>query len=209
ESKENINRSMLRKVVGGSIPLIEMEKLLRPCNGKFLKQQGVGRTKRVALAIIDELYQRFHNGEYRAYQVQLKKSIEEKRNVEEYFFASPKDVKKYFEGKMRPLPIEQLKVVCFDSNKRVKHVLNYSNGQKHYSVISASTMMSIIQNSAGVLFVHNHPSGNCLPSPEDVSFTMRVLDLCKEYHCHFIDHVIIGHKEEFSFIEALKEKGWL
>jgi DNA repair protein RadC len=60
---------------------------------------------------------------------------------------------------------------------------------------------AIREAAAGVLFVHNHPSGNPLPSPEDVSVTRRLREVCALAGLRFVDHVIVGESGYFSFAE--------
>ena len=47
--------------------------------------------------------------------------------------------------------------------------------------------------------VHNHPSGNVSPSPEDRRLTGAVRDAAKLFNIHLVDHVIIGAGKYFSF----------
>lgn len=60
---------------------------------------------------------------------------------------------------------------------------------------------SILCNSAGIIMCHNHPSGNYMPSDEDITLTVRMRKLCELIRIPLIDHIIIGnnHEEYFSF----------
>ncbi|MBA7493474.1 hypothetical protein ES702_04033 [subsurface metagenome] len=51
---------------------------------------------------------------------------------------------------------------------------------------------AIVTNSAAVLCVHNHPSGDPTPSGDDIRLTRKLLKLAKILHFVFLDHVIIG-----------------
>lgn len=64
---------------------------------------------------------------------------------------------------------------------------------------------SILSNASGMLLVHNHPSGNLLPSKEDTMVTDQMNILCGLIGIPLIDHIIVGgdNREFFSF----KEKG--
>lgn len=51
---------------------------------------------------------------------------------------------------------------------------------------------AIRNSSAGIICVHNHPSGDPTPSQEDIAFTQRLVDAGKLIGIKVIDHVVIG-----------------
>lgn len=57
-------------------------------------------------------------------------------------------------------------------------------------------------NASAVILVHNHPSGDPTPSPEDIDMTARVMDACAAIDVTVHDHVIVGKDAEVSFREA-------
>lgn len=62
---------------------------------------------------------------------------------------------------------------------------------------------AICDRAAGVIFVHNHPTGDEIPSDEDKTITKRLADAGKLLGIKVLDHMIITDKSYFSF----KEKG--
>jgi DNA repair protein RadC len=58
---------------------------------------------------------------------------------------------------------------------------------------------AISDRAAGIIFVHNHPSGNTNPSEEDFAVTERLLDVAKVVGIDVFDHIIIGKDRYFSF----------
>lgn len=61
-------------------------------------------------------------------------------------------------------------------------------------------MRLMMCNAAGFVLVHNHPSGDCIPSPADIQATERIKQLSDLMHIYFTDHIIVGSDEEyFSF----------
>jgi len=58
---------------------------------------------------------------------------------------------------------------------------------------------AISDRAAGIIFVHNHPSGDVEPSKEDMALTKRLVDTGKIVGIEVIDHVIIGKDGHFSF----------
>lgn len=55
--------------------------------------------------------------------------------------------------------------------------------------------------ASSLAIVHNHPSGNLTPSPQDNQLTQKVKDACKYFDITLIDHLIIGGKSYFSYAD--------
>lgn len=62
---------------------------------------------------------------------------------------------------------------------------------------------AILSNAAQMIIVHNHPSGNIMPSKEDTMITDRILKLTGLLGIPLVDHIIVGgnNKSYFSFSE--------
>ena len=58
-------------------------------------------------------------------------------------------------------------------------------------------------NTSG--FLHNHPSGDPSPSPDDMALTRRLIDAGKLLGVDVLDHIVIGDGRYVSF----RELGWL
>ncbi len=60
---------------------------------------------------------------------------------------------------------------------------------------------SILSNAAGVIMLHNHPSGDPTPSQEDLKLTARVGVACEYLGIDLLDHIIVGGRTEkyYSF----------
>ena len=64
-------------------------------------------------------------------------------------------------------------------------------------------LKEVIRSGAhSVVFAHNHPSGDCSPSPEDVDLTERLRAAAELVGVVARDHVIIGSSGYYSFVEA-------
>ena len=60
---------------------------------------------------------------------------------------------------------------------------------------------AVLSNAAGILLVHNHPSGDCKPSKEDMHITERMERAGEILGIPVIDHVVLGEGEFYSFKE--------
>ena len=54
-------------------------------------------------------------------------------------------------------------------------------------------------NASALILVHNHPSGDPTPSPEDIAMTTRVQDAAQALGITLHDHLIVGKSRELSF----------
>lgn len=61
---------------------------------------------------------------------------------------------------------------------------------------------AFLQNAAGLICVHNHPSGDPTPSDDDYRFTKQLLTLAHINSINFLDHVIVAKEKYFSFRQA-------
>ena len=56
-------------------------------------------------------------------------------------------------------------------------------------------------SAAFIICIHNHPSGNVIPSEEDINVTNGLVNIGKMQGIPVLDHVIIGENNYFSFYE--------
>jgi len=61
---------------------------------------------------------------------------------------------------------------------------------------------AISDRAAGVIFVHNHPTGDLSPSEDDKEITKRLIEAGKLLGIKVCDHIIITNKSYFSFKES-------
>lgn len=56
----------------------------------------------------------------------------------------------------------------------------------------------------GVIIAHNHPSGDSIPSKNDIQETDELRRVCSAMDIKFIDHIVLAEKEFFSFNDDVK-----
>lgn len=120
---------------------------------------------------------------------------------------SPQDVVTLMAEDMRYLQKEHF--VCLFLNTK-NHVLaqeTLSIGTLNASLVHPREVFraAIKRSSASIICVHNHPSGDPTPSPEDIELTKRLIEAGRMIGIEVLDHVILGDQ---SFI-SLKEKGFM
>ena len=60
---------------------------------------------------------------------------------------------------------------------------------------------ALIQNAAAIIVAHNHPSGNCQPSDQDIKTTQTLLQCSDFLGINLLDHIIFSRTSYYSFIE--------
>ena len=65
---------------------------------------------------------------------------------------------------------------------------------------------AFLLNAASFVIIHNHPSGDPLPSVPDIEITNQIEKISKIMGINFLDHIIFGNKKYFSFYEESRNK---
>jgi len=83
------------------------------------------------------------------------------------------------------------------------------SGSNVESVIDMDAVNKLVINSpinASIFLVHNHPNEDCIPSKDDDLVTERIMEICRILSRAFIDHLIIGQDEYFSYKNEVRTK---
>jgi len=118
---------------------------------------------------------------------------------------SPADIANLFLLEMSLLEREQLRVIGLDTKNNVGFVDTVYSGSLNTTVVRIAEVlrMAVIMNCASIILVHNHPSGDPTPSPEDVKVTEMIKEAAGKFDITVLDHLVIGKNRYMS----LKEKG--
>lgn len=154
-----------------------------------LKQfKGIGDVKAVQLKCISELVKRMSRA---------------KRTYGESF-TSPEIVAAYYMESMRNLETETLKMALLDSKSRLMKDIVISSGTVNSSVASSREIyyMALKHGAVKIILLHNHPSGDPVPSKEDIFVTSKLKDAGDIIGIPLTDHIIIGDNCYYSLREA-------
>ena len=118
---------------------------------------------------------------------------------------SPADAAALVEYEMAAFPQEHLWVIILDTRNRLIAIERLYQGSLNSSTVRVGELFrgAIQKNGAGIIIVHNHPSGDPAPSPEDVNLTRSVVQAGKLMDIEVLDHLVIGRGRFIS----LKERG--
>ena len=93
--------------------------------------------------------------------------------------------------------------IFLDTNKVVIKEKLLFIGTLDYSVVHPREVFkeAVLVSASSIICVHNHPSGNVIPSKNDFEITKRLVSLGEMLGIKVIDHVIIGSDKYYSFLE--------
>lgn len=189
----------LRTGVGGENVLRLAERLLAQCHGltgvarasasELCAVRGIGPAKAVEIKAALELGRRL-----------LAAAPEERPRI-----TNPVDAANLLMADMMLLEQEQLRLILLDTRNHVLSIPTIYVGSLNTSVIRIGELFraAIRENAAALIVVHNHPSGDPAPSPEDVNVTRQIATAGKLLDIELLDHIVIGQQRYVS----LKERG--
>ena len=106
---------------------------------------------------------------------------------------------------MGRLEREELRVVLLDTKNHVLRVVTVYQGNVSSSLVRVGELFrdAVRLNAAGLILVHNHPSGDPTPSPDDLHLTAEALAAGRLLDIQLLDHLVIGHDAYVS----LRDRG--
>ncbi len=118
---------------------------------------------------------------------------------------SPQDAAALLQYEMSALEQEELRVVLLDTRNRVLDIVMVYRGSVNSSQARIGELFkaAVRRNAANLIVVHNHPSGDPTPSPDDVAITRAIIQAGKLLDVDVLDHLVIGGGRFVS----LKERG--
>ena len=148
---------------------------------------GIGEVKAIQLLCIGELSKRIATLEAR----------------ERLSFSSAASVADYFMERLRNEETEHLYCLMFDTKLRLIGEEKLSDGTVSFAVIGIRELFSAAMRSGAVniILVHNHPSGDPVPSGADIELTHRVFEAGAILEIRLLDHVVVGDGAFYSFLE--------
>jgi DNA repair protein RadC len=137
-------------------------------------------------------------GEAKAAQVQaaleLGKRLSAAQPEERPLVRTPQDVANLLQAEMGLLDQEELRVVLLNSRNQVLAIPAVYRGSVHTAVVRVGEVFreALRHNAPGIIVVHNHPSGDPAPSPEDIKMTTKVIEAGNLLDVEVVDHIVLA-----------------
>jgi len=173
---------------------------------KLLKKFDLKKLSRANVTILNKV---FGVGEAKACQLaacfEFAKRVASLKAERKNKINGPKDVANLLLPEMRFLKKEHFKCVYLDSRNKLLKQETLFIGSLNSNIVSPREIFetSLDESAAAVILAHNHPSGDAMPSSEDIEVTKDIVKAGKLLGIEVLDHLIIGDKNYVS----MREKG--
>lgn len=167
----DISLALLNRI-GGVYALADLEV------SELQRIPGIGRAKAVQISAAVELGRRI-----------AQKPTEEKRQIR-----TAEDAAGYVMDRMRYLKKEHFVTLVLDTKHRLIGEETSSIGSLDASIVHPREVfrMAVRKSASAILCLHNHPSGDPTPSPEDIAVTKRLSEAGRVLGIDVLDHIVIG-----------------
>ncbi len=194
---------LLALVLGRGIPGNSVMTIAQVSMGRF------GSIRGISDATIEELAAVKGIGPARAAQIKGCFELGRRQDLpgppenEGYDIRNPDSVVKAIRGKIRDKAKEHFILITLSTRNKVIGIHKVSVGTLNASLVHPREVFSeaIRRSASSVVLAHNHPSGDCEPSEEDLKITRRLVEAGRILGIEVLDHIVIGSRNHMSFKE--------
>ena len=150
----------------------------------LMKINGIGKVKAIELKALGEITKR----------------MSQPINLNNICLRTKADVANLLMQEMRYEKNEVLKLILLNNKNIVQKIINIASGKDNSLVFDIKQILSepIKLQIPKIILAHNHPSGNSMPSKEDIEATRRIKQCCEIMGIQLLDHIVIGDGEYSS-----------
>lgn len=158
---------------------------------EFMKIKGIGKVKAIQLKAICELATRMNMV----------------TNYKEKVILKPYDIAEILMEKMRFEKQEILKVAMLNNKNKLIKIKDVAKGGENFVKATIKSVLNeaVKIEASKIILIHNHPSGNPMPSNKDIEFTNNVEKATEILGIQLLDHIVIGDANYVS-IFSQREK---
>ncbi len=152
----------------------------------LMRFKGVGEVKAITLQVVFEIARR---------RKLAKNSIES--------IKTSQDVANIFCPKLQDSTIEEFHVILLNRKNTILAMHKISEGGTTGTIVDAKVVFkkAIEQLACAMILIHNHPSGNKMPSHADLELTKKIKSFGELIDITILDHIIIANDNYFSFAD--------
>ena len=164
-----------------------LQKLFSRSPSELTTVKGIGSAKAAILSAAFELVRR----------------IQSRKDADRPRFKRSSDVAGHYLPLMRDLRKEVFKVLLLNRANRFIRGVSISEGTLEASIVHPRDVFreALLEPAAGIILIHNHPSGNPSPSDEDLRITKQLVEAGRLLGIRVYDHIILAGENYVSFAD--------
>ena len=126
--------------------------------------------------------------------VELGRRVATQPRKDRVSIGKPGDIVDLFMEKMRYYKEEHFAALLLDTKGKIIEEVSVSVGDLNSAPVHPREVFkqAVKRSAAAVVLIHNHPSGDPTPSPDDLSITVRLVEAAEILGINVVDHIIIG-----------------
>lgn len=119
-------------------------------------------------------------------------------------FTNSRAVFEHFYPRLRYLKQEHFLCVLLDTKNRVLREVEISSGGLNAAIFQPRDVLrqAVVESAAGIILIHNHPSGDPKPSADDLHVTRRTKKACDVAGIRLLDHLVVGEEGYVSLADT-------
>ncbi|CAN5660686.1 DNA repair protein RadC [soil metagenome] len=174
----------------------------------FTRAEGNGALRRIMSSPVVEICSVPGVGPAKATKIlaalELGRRAADEQRPERERLRSAADVYQRMRLVMRDLSHEEFHVLLLSTQNEVLRDLQITRGTLDASLVHPREVFrpAIAEAAASVILVHNHPSGDPTPSPEDRAVTRQLRSAGETIGIEVLDHIVMGEGRYVSFAEG-------
>lgn len=174
-----------------------------------LMENNSGKLKLLERRTREELMELPGIGRVKAFQIEAVLEIMRRYNMEklgdQIVFRSSSDIFHFMQPKAAPLACENIWILVLNRRNALIECKTVSQGGTSATVFDLKHILRNVLLTPGVeslIMVHNHPSGNLKPSPQDDDITNSLKSGCRYLGIKMLDHIIVTQDEFYSYADS-------
>jgi DNA repair protein RadC len=150
--------------------------------------EGIGKSAAVLIKLIPQLCRRY----------------QENLDRDKNWIFSYDEAGKYLVSKFIGRSDEVIILMLLDSKNRMIYcgVVNEGTATTANIYVKKIVKLAVQYNAVYAILSHNHPSGNCMPSKQDISSTQWIYDALLTIEVKLIDHIIVSGSDYLSLAKS-------
>ena len=183
--KDSSSKIIATKIIGQLKNISDLKKFKYE---DLIKIKGIGKAKACNILAAIELGKRTNMKENSEKRIIIKNSS---------------DVYNLFKGKFDDKEQEHFYCLYLDNRKKLKKQKLLFIGTLNYSIVHPREIFkeAYMVGAISIIIIHNHPTGDINPSPQDIETTKKIIDIGNLLGIKIDDQVIIGQNNYYSFFE--------